>query len=227
MNRTNRTQLTWIAALTALIALALAGCTAAATTPAPIVPSPTPTATPSPSQTPTRMPTATPTRAPTATPTPEPLVWWQLELYEVKDVGTGQVYLMAPQEVVDEVIAQQKESQEGLAIYDLEAYKAALPTYYTGEMLQEQLVSAEEDVNWEIREEGITRIYEVKDFTPDGLACTLGMTQRGGKMSAKDRRTGEVEEWFSDTLTMMRMRYDLDDRRWKMAEVIEIISLGQ
>ena len=85
----------------------------------------------------------------------------------------------------------------------------------------------EEDVNWEVQEEGVTRTYEVKDFSPDGLECTLGMVQQGGKVLAKDRRTGEVEEWFSDTLTIMRMRYDLDDQRWKMAEMIEIIELGQ
>jgi hypothetical protein len=173
------------------------------------------------------MPTATPTRAPTATPTPEPLVWWQPELYEVKDVGTGQVYLMAPQEVMDEVIAHHGDTFSLDRISDVDEYRAALPTYYTGKLLEEQQSMVEEIVKWEVQEQGVTRTYEVKDFSPDGLECTLGMAQRGGKMLAKDRRTGETEEWFSETLTMMRMRYDLDDQRWKAAEVIEIIPLEQ
>ena len=214
-NRSNR-NLIWIAVLTALVALVLAGCATVEPT-MQVASSPTPTVTPAPIE----MPTSAPA------PIPTPLVWWQPELYKVEDVGTGKTYLMAPQEVVDEVIAHQKGSQEGLAIYDLEEYKAALPTYYTGAMLQEQLEYAEEDVNWEVQEEGVTRTYEVKDFSADGLECTLGMVQQAGKVLAKDRRTGEVEEWFSDTLTIMRMRYDLDDQRWKMAETIEIIELGQ
>jgi len=214
-NRSNR-NLIWIAVLTALVTLVLTGCTMVEPT-AQVASSPTSTVTPVPIETPTSVPT----------PTPAPLVWWQPELYRVEDVGTGKTYLMAPQEVVDEVITHQKGSQEGLAIYELEKYKAALPMYYTGAMLQEQLEYAEEDVNWEVQEEGVIRTYEVKDFSPDGLECTLGMVQQGGKVVAKDRRTGEVEEWFSDTLTIMRMRYDLDDQRWKMAETIEIIELGQ
>lgn len=216
MNNRSNPNLIWIAVLTALVALVLTGCTTAEPT-VQVASSPTSTATPAPIETPTSVPT----------PTPAPLVWWQPELYKVEDVGTGKTYLMAPQEVVDEVIVHQKGSQEGLAIYDLEKYRATLPTYYTGAMLQEQLEYAEEDVNWEVQEEGVTRTYEVKDFSPDGLECTLGMVQQGGKVVAKDRRTGGVEEWFSDTLTIMRMHYDLDDQRWKMAETIEIIELGQ
>jgi hypothetical protein len=213
-NQMNR-NLVWLSVLVALAALFVAGCTVATPTTVPVASFPTPMP----------RPTETATVAPTATL--KPLVWWQPELYKVEDVGTGQTYLMAPQKVVDEVIAHQKESVDGLAIYDLEEYKAALPRYYTGAMLREQIEHAAEYVHWEIWEEGIETTYEIKDFSPDGLECTLGMVQKGGKLFAKDRRTGQVEEWFSETLTIMRVRYDLGDQRWKMAETIEIIELGQ
>jgi hypothetical protein len=216
MNNRSNPNLIWIAVLTALVALVLTGCTTVEPT-VQVVSTSTSTVTTAPIETPTSAPT----------PTPAPLVWWQPELYKVEDVGTGKTYLMAPQEVVDEVIAHQKQADDLLAIADLEAYKVAMPRYYTGKMLEEQMAQAEESVKYEIIEEGINRAYEVKDFSADGLECTLGMTQRDGRMIVKNRQTGETQEGFSELLTIVRMRYDLDDQRWKMAETIEIIPLGQ
>jgi hypothetical protein len=154
------------------------------------------------------------------------LVWWQPELHKVEDVGTGRAYLMAPQEVVDEVIEHYDEARVLLQIADLGEYKAALPTYYTGKMLEEQLTEAEEFLKFEVRLEGMSRTHEVKEFSPDGLECTLGVRQQGGKVLLTNRATGETVEAFSNTLTIVRMRYDLQGERWKGAELMEIIQLG-
>jgi len=142
-------------------------------------------------------------------------------------VGNDKTYLMAPQEVVDEVVAHYKSSEALLRIADLEEYRTALPRYYSGKMLKEQTEQAPSFLKYEIRMEGMDRSYEVKDFAADGMECTIGVRQSGGKVHLKDRTTGETVEAFSNTLTIVRMRYDLDDRRWKGAELIEIVELDQ
>jgi hypothetical protein len=141
-------------------------------------------------------------------------------------MGREGTYLMAPQEVAHEVIAHYAASEALLRIADLAEYRAALPRYYAGRMLEEQLAQAPGFLKHEIRMEGMDRSYEVKGFSPDGLECTIGVRQSGGKVHLTDRQTGETVEAFSNTLTIVRMRYDLDDKRWKGAELIEIIELG-
>ena len=134
---------------------------------------------------------------------------------------------MAPQEVIEQVIAHFAEARALAQIEDLKAYRAALPRYYAGAMLQEQLTQAPEAIQCEIRLDGFDRTYEVKDFSPDGLACTVGVRQRDGKVYLRDRRTGETVEAFSNTLTVVRMRYDRKEARWKGAELVDIVELRQ
>ena len=81
------------------------------------------------------------TAIPARTPTPTPLVWWQAELYEVSDLNNG-TYLMAPQEVIEQVIAHYDDARALAQADTLETYKAALPLTFTArlEALQTELI---------------------------------------------------------------------------------------
>lgn len=96
-------------------------------------------------------------------------VWWQPKLQAVADPITGKEYLMAPEQVVKEVIDNQQESTE---------------------------------------EDGVERAYEVKDFSEDGLQCTLGVLE--------DR----------STLLLYRMQYNPQDQRWQTVSLLYTVEHG-
>ena len=132
------------------------------------------------------------------------------------------------EEIKREAQQEAKQEAEALAqIADLVEYRAALPRYYTGQILEEQMGMAAETVVYQVWTKGMRRTYEAKDFSPDGLECTVGMRQAGGTMYARNRQSGETQQWSAESLTILRMRYDLADERWKMAKVLEIIPVAQ
>lgn len=178
---------------------------------------------------PTNMPaTATPAPAATSTvvPTPTPVVWWQPEMKKVNDPVTGVEYWMAPGRVVQEVV---KGFQGVLEVtgpfQDAQTYKSECARFTTDQILQDALVRAELDYKLAYSEKGVNRSYEVKSFAQDGLECTLGVRQTGGVIYITDTGTGVVQESRYDFLGIYRMRYDLQDERWKQAELLEMIPL--
>jgi hypothetical protein len=93
-------------------------------------------------------------------------VWWQSKLRVVADPITGKEYLMAPEQVVQEVVS----------------------------YLQE--ITERDGVEW---------AYEVKDFSPDGLECTLGVLEDGGKV------------------LLYRMQY-AQDQRWQIVSLLYAVK---
>ena len=168
-------------------------------------------------------------------PKPTPVVWWQTELRKVKDPFTGKEYLMAPDSVVQEIIAQMKADIDEFSALDpsmmsLREYKKALARYYSGEMLEEALSKAEDGFgyyHYRRTEEGVSRNLQVKSFSPDGLECTLGTKQTGGVIHLRNWESGETKDVHFDGLVLQRLRYDLKDRRWKVKQTLEIVPLDE
>ena len=96
-------------------------------------------------------------------------VWWQPKLRAVTDLITGKEYLIAPEQVVKEVIDNQQES---------------------------------------IEEDGVERAYEVKDFSEDGLQCTLGVLED------------------KSMLLLYRMQYNPQDQRWQTVSLLYTVEHG-
>jgi len=180
---------------------------------------------------PLRMAADTPSQEPSphgdnATPRAvEAPVWWASQMQPVRDPVTGHASWMAPKQVVQAVVADQQREAELLEIADLAQYRRALPHYYSGQMLAQQLDRAETTVRFRMWDEGVAFSREVKDFAADGLACTVGLRQRGGTVYLQDRASGQVHASRSDVLTLLRMRYDAREKRWKAERTLAVVPL--
>ena len=153
-------------------------------------------------------------------------VWWASQMRPVRDPVTGRSSWMAPEEVVQAVVEDHRQEAELLEISDLGQYRSALPRHYSGQMLAQQLAEAEEAIRFRVWDEGVAYNREVKDFSADGLQCTMGLRQSGGAVHLQDRGTGQVRSSRSDVLTLLRMSYDGHDQQWKASRVLTVVPLA-
>jgi hypothetical protein len=175
-----------------------------------------------------------PGAAPTKEPTPTPIVWWQDKLRTVNELGS--VYLMAPDEVVEEVKKHYVETIEfnnfDNPIFDPERLRELYPKFYTGKALEGLLASLEkkmrgEEIFW-VNAHPYRAHLSVRYFSKDGMSCevsdeseemlALGYSYPERKVVAKAK--------VPRSLYVCRMVYDPEDGRWKFAEHLHQIELG-
>jgi len=196
--------------------------------------------------TPTTPPTATPVLpmpTPTAwyegmvSPTPEPTVafpaWWADQMTQDEDGN------WRPPEEVAEMVRQhfQECDQELYSQYlietkppDLDGYvQEVIPICTTGDRMESDLDyvrNVRDRINvilWAEWENGC--IYQVQEWSEDGLECTLGQTCSNGTAYHYDADGRLVESKHKDHsgLILYRMQYDSADGRWKIARFIRWI----
>jgi hypothetical protein len=169
------------------------------------------------------------------TPTPESTVaypaWWSDQMIQDEDG-----HWWPPDEVVEMVREHFREAEQAHYEYlvktkppDIDGYEAVLVRYRTGEELQSRLGYLDSlraginTISWGEWENGC--VYQVQEWSEDGLECTLGQTCSNGTVYRYDN-TGELvesEHRNHSGLILWRMRYDPADGRWKIAQFIEWI----
>lgn len=184
---------------------------------------------------PTAMPTARPTVAPTALPTLAPTLApaiangapWAADLKKMPDGTLG-----APAYVVDQATADLREwwmlNQTLDAKLLVKDPGKLLGQYFTAGALESQLKQFDTG-RFTLNREGHFTI-EVKDFSADGLTAQAGVVLRNRIDAVVDARSGRtLKDNFAgkDTLTLMTIRYDPAERRWKISQIDDVIELKE
>lgn len=205
---------------------------AADAAPASLPAQPMPTAQPArPTAMPAALPTLAATVAPTAMPTAMPAIAnsapWAADLKKMPD-GT----LSAPSFVVEKAAADLREwwtlNQTLDATLLVKDAQKLLGQYFAGAGLEDQLKQFQTGPYTLNRDGRVT--IEVKDFSADGLTAQAGVVVRNRVDAVIDTRTGRtLKDNFAgkDTLTLMTIRYDPAQRRWKISQIDDVIELKE
>jgi hypothetical protein len=178
---------------------------------------------------PTARPTLAPTVVPTALPALAPAVIngapWAADLKRMPDGTLG-----APAFVVEKARADLREwwvlNQVLDATLLVEDPQKLLSPYFADDALADQLKQLETGRFTLIREGRFT--LEIKAFSEDGMTAQAGVVLRGRVETAFNARNGRVlNEAIAgpDTLTLMTVRYDPAEHRWKVSRINDVIEL--
>jgi hypothetical protein len=193
---------------------------------------PMPTVMPArPTAAPTARPTLAPTVAPTALPTLAPAIVngasWAAEMKMMPD-GT----LRAPAAIIEKASADVREwwllNQTLDATLLVKDPQKLLGQYFAGAALQEQL--AQFNTGRFTLNRGGQFSIEVKDFSVDGLTAKAGVVLRGrvdAVINAGNGRAIKNNIAGKDTLTLLTIRYDTAEHRWKITQVDDVIELKE
>lgn len=193
---------------------------------------PMPTALPArPTAVPTARPTLVPTAAPTALPTLAPAVVngapWAAALTPKPD-GT----LSAPAAVLEKATADLREwwvlNQTLDATLLAKDPDKLLGQYFDGSALEDQRKQIQAG-RFTLNRGGRFNI-EIKDFSVDGMTAKAGVVLRGRVDAIINARNGRVIKnnlAGKDTLTVMTIRYDTAESRWKISQIDSVIELKE
>ncbi len=193
---------------------------------------PMPTTKPArPTAAPTARPTLVPTVEPTALPTLAPAIVngapWAAEMKTMAD-GT----LNAPAAVLEKANADLREwwvlNQTLDAALLVKDPNKLLGQYFTDAALADQLQQFNAG-RFTLNRGGRFSI-EIKDFSADGLTAKAGVVLRGrvdAIINARNGRAIKDNLAGKDTLTVMTIRYDSAESRWKISQIDDIIELKE
>ena len=236
------TPVAWVLIATALllvglvIAVTFASCNGHATA-EPWQPTPTATTPPTPTEV---LPTPTPTVWYEEMITPTPVVTQSAQLPWWADQMTEDEYgrWWPPEGVAEMVPECIEEWNQAYYAYlteitppDLDGYEAVIPNFLIGQELEadkrylDSILSGLADISWAEWGEDAC-LYQTQVWSEDGLECTLSISCSNGIKYTRNI-TGELtssEVLTQSGVTLLRMRYDTSDERWKVSQFLEWIQ---
>jgi hypothetical protein len=134
---------------------------------------------------------------------------------------------MASADVIKQVTQDVKAYYDLIRNMSIDAYiaqrDALLPTYFTGPQLANLKAEEKKSATYKLEKAG-SYTFKVLAFSPDGMSADVQIASKGIRHDVYDLSNKQLKARnvaSKDSRTIIRVRFDVNQNRWKVEQVLQ------